>query len=82
MLNYKTNCMPTTGMGYLCACRAFSYAPWHIIPADDKSSARYLVAKIIYEKMVQYTNITEPLPDDNLLKNLEIYKEKLSKKEV
>jgi PPK2 family polyphosphate:nucleotide phosphotransferase len=58
------------------------YAPWYIIPADDKRTARYLVAKIIYEKMVQYNDITEPQPDDNLLKNIDIYKEKLSKKDV
>lgn len=61
---------------------SFPYAPWYIIPADDKPTARHLVAKIIYEKMVQYNDITEPLPDDNLLKNIDIYKEKLSKKDV
>jgi PPK2 family polyphosphate:nucleotide phosphotransferase len=43
-------------------------APWYIIPADDKHTARYLVAKNIYEKMAQYTDITEPLPDADLLK--------------
>ncbi len=58
------------------------HAPWYIIPADDKPAARYLVAKIIYEKMVQYNNIKEPLPDANILKNIDIYKEKLSKKDV
>lgn len=58
------------------------HAPWYIIPADDKRTARYLVAKIIYEKMVQYTDITEPLPDADLLKNIDLYKEKLSKKDV
>lgn len=57
-------------------------APWYIIPADDKHTARYLVAKIIYEKMAQYTDITEPLPDADLLKKIDIYKEKLSKKDV
>ncbi|MFO7659250.1 MAG: polyphosphate kinase 2 family protein [Bacteroidales bacterium] len=61
---------------------SFPHAPWYIIPADDKHTARYLVAKVIYEKMVQYNNITEPLPDDNLLKNIDMYKEKLSKKDV
>ncbi len=61
---------------------SFPFAPWYIIPADDKPTARYLVSKIIYEKMVQYNNITEPLPDANLLKNMDIYKEILSKKEV
>ncbi|MFO7938221.1 MAG: polyphosphate kinase 2 family protein [Bacteroidales bacterium] len=58
------------------------HAPWYIIPADDKPTARYLVAKIIYEKIVRYKNITEPQPDDNLLKNIGIYKEMLSKKDV
>lgn len=61
---------------------SFPFAPWYIIPADDKPTARSLVAKIIYEKMVEYTDITEPHPDANLLKNIEIYKAKLSKKEV
>ena len=31
--------------------------------------------------MVQYDDIIEPLPDANLLKNIDIYKEKLSKKD-
>jgi PPK2 family polyphosphate:nucleotide phosphotransferase len=57
------------------------HAPWYIIPADDKPTARYLVAKIIYEKMVQYDNISEPPPDDNLLKNKDKYIEILSKKD-
>ena len=55
------------------------HAPWYIIPADDKPMARYLVAKIIYEKMVDYVNITEPLADKNFLKNIDIYKERLSR---
>jgi len=58
------------------------HAPWYIIPADDKPMARYLVAKIIYEKMAQYTNITEPLADKNLLENIDMYKEKLSRKDA
>lgn len=61
---------------------SFPFAPWYIIPADDKPSARNLVAKIIYERMIEYNDITEPVPDDNILKNIEIYKEKLSQKEV
>lgn len=58
------------------------FAPWYVIPADDKRTARNIVAKIIYEKMVQYTNITEPLPDDKLLSNIDFYKEQLSKKDA
>jgi PPK2 family polyphosphate:nucleotide phosphotransferase len=60
---------------------SFPHAPWYIIPANDKRTARNLVAKIIYEKMVQYDTITEPPPDDNLLKNIDKYKEILSKKD-
>lgn len=58
------------------------HAPWYIIPADDKAVARYLVGKIIYEEMVKYTDITEPLADKNLMMNLELYKEKLSRKDI
>ena len=61
---------------------SFPFAPWYIIPADDKPTARSLVAKIIYEKMVQYNDITEPQPDAYLLKNIDLYKEKLSKKDI
>lgn len=40
------------------------YAPWYSIPADDKDTARLLVAKIILETMQGYTDIKEPeLPD-------------------
>jgi len=58
------------------------HAPWYIIPADDKDTARYLVGKIIYEEMAKYTNIAEPQPDEYILKNLEVYKQKLSQKDV
>jgi PPK2 family polyphosphate:nucleotide phosphotransferase len=57
------------------------HAPWFVIPADDKDFAQLLVGKIIYEEMVKYTNIVEPEPDEYILKNIEIYKEKLSNKD-
>jgi PPK2 family polyphosphate:nucleotide phosphotransferase len=56
------------------------HSPWYIIPADDKDLARYLVGKIMHEEMAKYTNIVEPEPDEYILKNIEVYKEKLSKK--
>ncbi len=55
------------------------YAPWHIIPADDKKMARYIVAKIIHEEMSKYTDIKEPAPDEAVRDNLEAYKDLLSK---
>lgn len=58
------------------------HAPWYVIPADDKPTARLLVAKIILERMSTYTDIVEPQPDDKLMENIEIYIEKLRKKDI
>jgi len=33
------------------------YAPWYTIPADDKATARYIVTKIMYDTLKQYTDI-------------------------
>lgn len=55
------------------------YAPWYIIPADDKDMARYIVAKIIWEEMKKYTDIQEPELDDKIKANFELYKEQLKK---
>ncbi|MCH8546377.1 MAG: polyphosphate kinase 2 family protein [Cryomorphaceae bacterium] len=54
------------------------HAPWFIIPADDKEFARFLVGKILCEEMSKYTDITEPEPDEHILKNIDVYKDKLS----
>ncbi|MGC1203581.1 MAG: PPK2 family polyphosphate kinase [Flavobacteriaceae bacterium] len=55
------------------------HAPWYTIPADDKDSARYLVAKIIYDALSEYKDIEEPELDDAIKENLEMYKNQLSK---
>ncbi|WP_046745951.1 PPK2 family polyphosphate kinase [Kordia zhangzhouensis] len=54
-----------------------SHAPWFTIPADDKSTARYIVAKIIYDTLKQYDDIQEPELDDDIKANLELYKKQL-----
>ena len=54
-----------------------SYAPWHVIPADDKPTARYLVAKIMYDTLSEFTDIQEPELDDDIKANLELYKKEL-----
>ncbi len=54
------------------------HAPWYTIPADDKSTARYLVAKIIYDQLSKYTDIKEPELDDEIKANLELYKKQLN----
>ena len=52
-------------------------APWYTIPADDKPTARYIVAKILYDTLKTYTDIQEPeLPDDEKA-NIQLYKDQL-----
>ncbi|WP_394340978.1 PPK2 family polyphosphate kinase [Oceanihabitans sediminis] len=56
-----------------------AHAPWFNIPADDKPTARYIVAKIMYDTLKEYTDIKEPELDDSLKENIEMYKEQLKK---
>lgn len=53
------------------------HAPWYNIPADDKDSARYIVAKIMYDTLKDYTDIKEPELDDDIKDNLKMYIEQL-----
>jgi PPK2 family polyphosphate:nucleotide phosphotransferase len=53
------------------------HAPWYSIPADDKDSARYLVAKIMYDTLKTYTDIQEPELDDDIKANIDLYKQQL-----
>lgn len=53
------------------------HAPWYTIPADDKPTARYIVAKIIYDTLKEYTDIEEPELDDDIKANLDSYKQQL-----
>lgn len=55
------------------------FAPWYIIPADDKGVARYIVAKTIWEEMEKLTDITEPELDPKVKANIEMYREQLKK---
>lgn len=54
------------------------HAPWYAIPADDKPSARYLVAKIIFDALSVYKDIKEPDLDDDIKANIENYKQQLN----
>lgn len=53
-------------------------APWYIIPADDKPTARYLVAKILYDELKKYDEIQEPQLDPAIKKNIDDYREQLN----
>ena len=53
-------------------------APWYIIPADDKPTARYLVAKILKDELSKYKEVQEPELAPEILENLDQYKEELN----
>lgn len=54
------------------------HAPWYTIPADDKPSARYIVAKIMLDTLSTYKDIKEPELDDDVKANIELYKQQLN----
>lgn len=58
---------------------ATDYAPWYIVPADDKGVARYIVAQTIWEAMEKLTDITEPELDPKIKTNIEFYRQQLKK---
>ncbi len=53
------------------------HAPWYTIPSDDKPTARYLVAKILYDTLSAYTDIKEPELEKKVKANIEAYKKQL-----
>ncbi|QCE40304.1 PPK2 family polyphosphate kinase [Psychroserpens sp. NJDZ02] len=53
-------------------------APWYNIPADDKHTARLIVAQILYDTLKEYKDIKEPELDDKTKANLHLYKEQLN----
>lgn len=55
------------------------YAPWYVVPADNKEGARLIVASILLEALKKYKDIREPELDDKIKANLEAYKNQLEK---
>lgn len=53
-------------------------APWYIIPSDDKDTARYLVAKILQDKLQEYVDVQEPTVEPKVLEHLQHYINELS----
>jgi len=51
-------------------------APWFVIPADDKATARFLVATIIYESLKQY-HFKEPELPEKYKVEIDNYKNQL-----
>ncbi|KAA1245643.1 PPK2 family polyphosphate kinase [Aquimarina sp. RZ0] len=56
---------------------SLSHAPWYVIPADDKPTARYIVAKTLYDTLKAFDDIREPELDKETQSNLEMYKRQL-----
>ncbi len=54
-------------------------APWFVIPADDKTSARYLVAKILFDELTKYEDVKEPELDPAIKQNIAEYREQLNR---
>jgi PPK2 family polyphosphate:nucleotide phosphotransferase len=52
-------------------------APWYMVPADDKETARYIVANVILEILKSYKDIEEPELDEETKANLESFKKQL-----
>jgi PPK2 family polyphosphate:nucleotide phosphotransferase len=57
------------------------YAPWDIIPADNKKAARVIVATILLERLKKYKDIEEPHLDAKIMANLDIYEKQLHNEE-
>lgn len=54
-----------------------SHAPWYVIPSDDKDTARYLVAKIMHDRLTGYKDVRVPELAPEIKANLELYKKQL-----
>lgn len=55
------------------------HAPWYVVPADNKETCRYIVAKTILDEMEKYTDIKEPELDPEIKKHIVTYREQLQK---
>lgn len=54
------------------------HAPWYVVPADNKETCRYLVAKTILETLEKYTDIKEPELEKEVKENIKMYHDKLA----
>lgn len=54
-----------------------SYAPWYIIPADNKPAARLIVATVLYYELKKYKDIKEPELDQEIKTKISLYKQQL-----
>lgn len=53
------------------------YAPWFVVPSDDKNTSRLIVAETILKTLQEYTDIQEPILDAETKSKLEEYRNML-----
>ena len=53
------------------------HAPWYIVPADDKPTARLIVAEVVYKALKSREDIKEPRLPDKYQAEIENYKKEL-----
>ncbi|MDC7995758.1 PPK2 family polyphosphate kinase [Altibacter sp. HG106] len=53
------------------------HAPWYVIPADDKPTARFTVAEILLQELQQYEDIKEPELAPKIKAEIETFKDRL-----
>lgn len=53
------------------------HAPWFVIPADDKATARYITGKIILDELKKYKDIKNPELDEEVQDNIASFRNQL-----
>lgn len=53
------------------------HAPWYVVPADDKPTARFIVANTIFEEFKKY-NFEEPVLEPKLMAKIDEFKAQLN----
>ncbi|BAX78582.1 PPK2 family polyphosphate kinase [Labilibaculum antarcticum] len=53
------------------------FAPWYVVPADDKATARLIVAETILQSLQSYKDMVEPSLDKETLSHLDEFKKQL-----
>ena len=54
-----------------------NHAPWYVVPADDKPTARYIVAKVLEEELEKY-NFKEPTLPQKVIDQIDEFKKELT----
>lgn len=53
-------------------------APWYVIPSDNKDAARLIVTQIMYDRLIKYTDIKEPVLPPSVKRNINTFIKQLN----